>query len=155
MDVYCDKKFSITSLFYRYGQIGYWSIFHSSDRPNVTTHAQLSQQFVHHSQLTMGTKRGRFLMRQQRIKKENDGNHPSDRDSPSVHYLTVPTMRMERQCSDPLPANSPPAGSLLAVPGSVLLKQHSHPLLLSQSRVSFLVTMFNQTIWTSKLVLLK
>ncbi|XP_044757572.1 protein tramtrack, beta isoform isoform X1 [Coccinella septempunctata] len=112
------------------------STSHPSDchKPNVTTHAQLSQQFIHHSQLAMGTKRGRFLMRQQRIKKENDGNHPCDGDPPSVHYLAVPPMRMERQCSDPLPTNSPPPGSLLAVPGSVLLKQHSHPLLLSQSR---------------------
>ncbi|KAL3283823.1 hypothetical protein HHI36_017994 [Cryptolaemus montrouzieri] len=82
----------------------------------------------------MGTKRGRFLMRQQRIKKENDGNQPPDGDFLSTQYLTVPPIRMERQCSDPLPTTSPPPGNLLSVPGSILLKQHSHPLLLSQSR---------------------
>ncbi|KAK9891493.1 hypothetical protein WA026_014730 [Henosepilachna vigintioctopunctata] len=105
-----------------------------SDKPTVTTHAQLPQQFAHHSQLTMGTKRGRFLMRQQRVKRENEGAQPSDNDFLSGQYLTVPPIRMERQCSDPLPTTSPPPGNLLAIPGSVLMKQHSHPLLLSQSR---------------------
>lgn len=80
----------------------------------------------------MGTKRGRFLMRQPRIKRESDSSQPSDTDLPTLHYLNVPHLgRVERQHSDPLPAHSPPPGNLLSVPGG-LVKQHSHPLLPSQ-----------------------
>lgn len=80
----------------------------------------------------MGTKRGRFLMRQPRIKRESDSSQPSDTDLPTLHYLNVPHLgRVERQHSDPLPAHSPPPGNLLSIPGG-LVKQHSHPLLPSQ-----------------------
>lgn len=83
----------------------------------------------------IGTKRGRFLMRQPRIKRESDppqessdcelGLQPS-----SSHYLTVPSVRIERQCSDPLPATASPASEhLLSVSEHILMKQHSHPLL--------------------------
>lgn len=73
-------------------------------------------------------------MRQPRIKRESDSSQLSDSDSPSHHYLSVPhSARVERQHSDPLPTTlSPPPGNLLAVPGAVLVKQHSHPLLPSQ-----------------------
>ncbi|XP_060534586.1 longitudinals lacking protein, isoforms H/M/V-like isoform X2 [Cylas formicarius] len=84
-------------------------------------------------QLPMGTKRGRFLMRQRRIKRESDSGQASDLEpAPTLHYLSVPPARVERQHSDPLPSISPPPGNLLAVPGAVLVKQHSHPLLPSQ-----------------------
>ncbi|XP_050299442.1 longitudinals lacking protein, isoforms H/M/V isoform X2 [Anthonomus grandis grandis] len=87
-------------------------------------------------QLPMGTKRCRLLMRQSRIKRDSDSSQPSDGDPPPSssyhHYLSVPS-RMERQHSDPLPTLSPPHhGNLLSVPGAVLVKQHSHPLLPSQ-----------------------
>ncbi|XP_066156777.1 protein tramtrack, alpha isoform isoform X2 [Euwallacea fornicatus] len=89
-------------------------------------------QILQQNQPPMGTKRGRFLMRQPRIKRESDSSQPSDNDSPSFHYLSVPhSGRVERQHSDPLPTISPPPGNLLAVPGG-LVKQHSHPLLPSQ-----------------------
>ncbi|KAF7270065.1 hypothetical protein GWI33_016923 [Rhynchophorus ferrugineus] len=87
------------------------------------------------NQPPMGTKRGRFLMRQPRIKRESDSSQPSDSDTPSLHYLSVPSLaRVERQHSDPLPTLSPPPGNMLAVPGAVLVKQHSHPLLPSQMK---------------------
>ncbi|KAJ3629488.1 hypothetical protein MTP99_013880 [Tenebrio molitor] len=79
----------------------------------------------------MGTKRGRFLMRQPRIKRESDPSQPPDGEPLSPQYLSVPPVRVERQCSEPLPSHSPPPGNLLTVPG-VLVKQHSHPLLPSQ-----------------------
>uniref|UniRef100_A0A182WC33 HTH psq-type domain-containing protein n=1 Tax=Anopheles minimus TaxID=112268 RepID=A0A182WC33_9DIPT len=120
-------------------------------------------------------KRGRLLIRQQRIKKENDSSStgqqpyepdtPSDDNSPTAQYshqnlLTVPSHhRFERQVSEPiLPLSSSisviggPIGSsgearqgasdrshshLLPVPTShqqpYLVKQHSHPLLPSQT----------------------
>ncbi|XP_008192144.1 protein tramtrack, alpha isoform isoform X2 [Tribolium castaneum] len=84
-------------------------------------------------QLVMGTKRGRFLMRQPRIKRESDPSQPSDSEPLSPQYLSVP-VRVERQCSEPLPSHSPPPGNLLTVPGPVLVKQHSHPLLPSQTQ---------------------
>ncbi|XP_048525583.1 protein tramtrack, beta isoform isoform X3 [Dendroctonus ponderosae] len=90
-------------------------------------------QILQQNQPPMGTKRGRFLMRQPRIKRESDSSQPSDGDSACLHYLNVPhSARVERQYSDPLPTISPPPGNLLAVPGAVLVKQHSHPLLPSQ-----------------------
>lgn len=104
-----------------------------SERITVTTHAQISQQSSS-PQLTMGTKRGRFLMRQPRIKRESDPSQNPDADPLSPQYLTVPPARVERQCSEPLPAPvSPPPGNLLTVPGGLLVKQHSHPLLPSQT----------------------
>ncbi|XP_050072732.1 platelet binding protein GspB-like [Anopheles maculipalpis] len=120
-------------------------------------------------------KRGRLLIRQQRIKKESDSSStgqqpyepdtPSDDNSPTAQYghqhlLTVPTHhRFERQVSEPiLPLSSsisviggpigssgesrPGAGDrshshLLSVPTThqqaYLVKQHSHPLLPSQT----------------------
>ncbi|XP_058123277.1 uncharacterized protein DDB_G0271670-like [Anopheles coustani] len=123
-------------------------------------------------------KRGRLLIRQQRIKKESDsssiGGHqpyepdtPSDDNSPTAQYghhphlLAVPSHhRFERQVSEPiLPLSSAtsviggPIGSsgearpapgdrshtggahLLTVPSQqpYLVKQHSHPLLPSQT----------------------
>lgn len=88
----------------------------------------------------MGSKRGRLLIRQPRIKKDIDGGvtQSADLDTPEATVystlLTVP--RMERHASEPTPpthtvSSSP---SLLAVPtSSLLIKQHSHPLLPSQS----------------------
>ncbi|CAG9770984.1 unnamed protein product [Ceutorhynchus assimilis] len=91
------------------------------------------EEILQQNQPPMGTKRGRFLMRQPRIKRESDSSQLSDNDSPSFHYLSVPhSARVERQHSDPLPTISPPPGNLLTVPGAVLMKQHSHPLLPSQ-----------------------
>ncbi|XP_053674730.1 nuclear pore complex protein DDB_G0274915-like [Anopheles nili] len=127
-------------------------------------------------------KRGRLLIRQQRIKKESDSSAtgqqeyepdtPSD-DSPTTQYghqhlLTVPSPhRFERQVSEPiLPLSSSisviggtssgspgggvsgevgrqgstdrPHGHLLSVPTqqAYLVKQHSHPLLPSQTSSS-------------------
>ncbi|KAL1517482.1 hypothetical protein ABEB36_001244 [Hypothenemus hampei] len=106
------------------------SVQHQQSPIDKSTVDQILQQ----NQPPMGTKRGRFLMRQPRIKRESDSSHPSDSDSPALHYLSVPhSARVERQYSDPLPTTmSPPPGNLLAVPGSILVKQHSHPLLPSQ-----------------------
>lgn len=84
------------------------------------------------TQLVMGTKRGRFLMRQPRIKRESDPSQNPDCDPLSLQNLLAPPLRIERQCSDPLPAISPPPSNLLTVPGSGLVKQHSHPLLPSE-----------------------
>uniref|UniRef100_A0A182MLV1 PiggyBac transposable element-derived protein 4 C-terminal zinc-ribbon domain-containing protein n=1 Tax=Anopheles culicifacies TaxID=139723 RepID=A0A182MLV1_9DIPT len=123
-------------------------------------------------------KRGRLLIRQQRIKKESDSSStgqqpyepdtPSDDNSPTAQYghqnlLSVPSHhRFERQVSEPiLPLSSSisviggPIGSsgesrqsasdrshghLLSVPTShqqpYLVKQHSHPLLPSQTSSS-------------------
>ncbi|XP_058066342.1 probable serine/threonine-protein kinase nek3 [Anopheles bellator] len=119
-------------------------------------------------------KRGRLLIRQQRIKKESDSSStgqqpyepdtPSDDNSPTAtyghpHLLTVPSHhRFERQVSEPImPLSSSatsviggpigssgesrpagherPHGHHLAVPSHqpYLVKQHSHPLLPSQT----------------------
>lgn len=107
-----------------------FNCFEVSERPTITTHAQLSQS--QQNQELMGTKRGRFLKRQQRIKRESDSSQPCEGEVMSPQYLTVPPLRMERQCSDPLPTISPPPGTLLTIPGGILVKQHSHPLLPSQ-----------------------
>ncbi|XP_053682958.1 longitudinals lacking protein, isoforms A/B/D/L isoform X3 [Sabethes cyaneus] len=106
-------------------------------------------------------KRGRLLIRQQRIKKESDssssGQHyGSDLDTPdggpvySPNLLAVPGHhRFERQISEPIISSAPTgaspeirsvgvdrphAGHLLSVPQQAyLVKQHSHPLLPSQT----------------------
>lgn len=78
----------------------------------------------------MGPKRGRFLMRQPRIKRESDPTQENDETgSSSSHYLNVPHVRIERQCSEPIPSISPSPENLLYVPDHVLVKQHSHPIL--------------------------
>lgn len=90
----------------------------------------------------MGTKRVRLLKRQLPVKAEYDPSQSGDtmelishqHPSPALsrQLLTVPHLRVERQCSEPLPAIS--SGNLLTVPGSGnLVKQHSHPLLPSQT----------------------
>lgn len=95
----------------------------------------------------MGSKRGRLLIRQQRVKK--DGDQGGDLETPeagvySDYLLSVPSSgaRMERHASEPSPASSSfvssqahPGQNLLSVPShsSYLVKQHSHPLLPSQS----------------------
>lgn len=90
----------------------------------------------------MGTKRGRFLMRQPRIKRECDLAQNPDNEPLSPQYLSVPHLRVERQVSDPLPTISPPPANLLSIPGSILVKQHSHPLLPSQTQVSIKVSTY-------------
>ncbi|XP_030753389.1 longitudinals lacking protein, isoforms H/M/V-like isoform X2 [Sitophilus oryzae] len=109
------------------------NVQHQPSQP-ITDKGTTVEQIMQQNQPPMGTKRGRFLMRQPRIKRESDSSQPSDSEAPSLHYLSVPSSgRMERQHSDPLPASlSPPPGNLLAIPGAVLVKQHSHPLLPSQ-----------------------
>lgn len=75
-------------------------------------------------------------MRQSRIKRESDPTQGTDSDPLSPQYLSVP-VRVERQCSEPLPSCSPPPCNLLTVPGGTLIKQHSQPLLPSQTQVSY------------------
>lgn len=95
----------------------------------------------------IGSKRGRLLIRQQRVKK--DGDQGGDLETPeagvySEYMLSVPSSgaRMERHASEPSPASSNfistqtvSGQNLLSVPShsSYLVKQHSHPLLPSQS----------------------
>lgn len=95
----------------------------------------------------MGSKRGRLLIRQQRVKK--DGDPAGDLETPeagaySDYLLSVPSSgaKMERHASEPSPASSSFISSsavsgqnLLSVPShsSYLVKQHSHPLLPSQA----------------------
>lgn len=95
----------------------------------------------------MGSKRGRLLIRQQRVKK--DGDQGGDLETPEAgvyadYLLSVPSSgaRMERHASEPSPVSSnlisspsAPGQALLSVPthSSYLVKQHSHPLLPSQS----------------------
>lgn len=95
----------------------------------------------------MGSKRGRLLIRQQRVKK--DGDQGGDLETPEAgayadYLLTVQSSgaRMERHASEPSPATSGLSSmtavsgqNLLSVPShsSYLVKQHSHPLLPSQS----------------------
>lgn len=102
------------------------------------------------SNLSAASKRGRLLIRQQRIKK--DGDQTGDLETPEAgiyqeYLLSVPSSgaRMERHASEPSPAtssglittssSSSVSGNLLSVPThtSYLIKQHSHPLLPSQS----------------------
>lgn len=67
---------------------------------------------------TMGSKRGRLLMRQHRIKKESDLHADGDGHEP---------YRIERQHSEPTP-------NLLSVPShSYLIKQNSSPHLTTPS----------------------
>lgn len=100
-----------------------------------------------------GAKRGRLLIRQSRIKKDCDvlSTTPTSCEeidfdaaqpqSYSHRLLSVPSqhIKIERHVSEPAPRNSspPPLSSmhLLSVPmhNPVLTKQHSHPLLPSQS----------------------
>lgn len=89
------------------------------------------------TQTVIGPKRGRLLIRQPRVKKEIDPSQPSVEGEPASHqFLSVPRARVERQCSEPVPSLSPPPLNLLAVPGSgLLVKQHSHPLLPSQTQM--------------------
>lgn len=100
----------------------------------------------------MGSKRGRLLIRQQRVKK--DGDQQGDLETPeagvySEYMLSVPSSgaKMERHASEPSPAtssgliSSTPSSvstNLLTVPShsSYLIKQHSHPLLPSQQSSS-------------------
>lgn len=100
----------------------------------------------------MGSKRGRLLIRQQRVKK--DGDTTGDLETPeagiySEYLLSVPSSstgaKMERHASEPSPATSSGlistpsvSGNLLSVPthSSYLVKQHSHPLLPSQQSSS-------------------
>lgn len=94
----------------------------------------------------MGSKRGRLLIRQQRVKK--DGDQGGDLETPeagiySDYLLSVPASgaKMERHASEPSPATSSfitqQPQNLLSVPShsstSYLVKQHSNPLLPSQS----------------------
>jgi hypothetical protein len=95
----------------------------------------------------MGSKRGRLLIRQQRIKK--DGDQTGDLETPeagiySEYLLSVPSSgaKIERHASEPVPSGHLISTSsslssstgLLTVPthSSYLIKQHSHPLLPSQ-----------------------
>lgn len=76
----------------------------------------------------MGSKRGRLLIRQNRVKKECDGEDMG---------VTIPRV-VERQCSEPGPSQSPtqPSPNLLTVPqATYLVKQHSSPLLPSPATV--------------------
>ena len=73
-------------------------------------------------------------MRQPRVKRESDSSQNVERDSQSPQFLSIPHLRVERQCSEPLPTVSPPPGNLLSVPGGILVKQLSHPLLPSQAQ---------------------
>ncbi|XP_072380148.1 uncharacterized protein [Diabrotica undecimpunctata] len=85
----------------------------------------------------MGPKRGRFLMRQSRIKREPDLCTEADLEAVGLSpYLSIPPVRIERQCSEPIPCISPSPDNLLHVPDHVLVKQHSHPLLPSKSAES-------------------
>lgn len=118
--------------------------------PAVLTHSQSVSGTSSSTTTTMGSKRGRLLIRQPRVKKELEGQvvqSGSDPDTPDAStqlyttcLLTVPTSRvMERHASEPAPGKITVAASsspnLLSVPTSQshLIKQHSHPLLPSQS----------------------
>jgi hypothetical protein len=106
----------------------------------------------------MGSKRGRLLIRQQRVKK--DGDPAGDLETPdagvySDYLLSVPSSgaRIERHASEPSPlssslVSSPSVSSqnLLSVPShsTYLVKQHSHPLLPSQSSSSGSYTLTRQ-----------
>lgn len=108
----------------------------------------------------MGSKRGRLLIRQQRVKK--DGDQGGDLETPeagvySDYLLSVPSSgaKMERHASEPSPTSSGlmsqqsvSSQNLLSVPShsgaSYLVKQHSHPLLPSQSTASTSYTLTRQ-----------
>uniref|UniRef100_A0A1B6EKV2 BTB domain-containing protein n=3 Tax=Proconiini TaxID=565685 RepID=A0A1B6EKV2_9HEMI len=74
----------------------------------------------------IGSKRGRLLIRQNRIKKECEGDEVG---------VVIPRV-VERQCSEPgpLPSNTQSSPNLLTVPQpAYLVKQHSSPLLLTST----------------------
>lgn len=87
--------------------------------------------------VVMGSKRGRFLIRQTRIKKESDiieHSLPGIEERQTIYssgLLSVPPPKIERHASEPA-SSMTQAHHLLTVP-SYLVKQHSHPLLPSQS----------------------
>lgn len=99
-----------------------------------------------------GAKRGRLLIRQSRVKKDTDpSNQPSPEEmdfetfsgSTYPHHLLPsmsPHVKIERHVSEPAPGRSLSTSSsmhLLSVPQQPpLIKQHSHPLLPSQSTIS-------------------
>lgn len=98
----------------------------------------------------MGSKRGRLLIRQQRIKKDGEPMVTGDLETPDAaiyqeYLLSVPSQaKIERHASEPSPHTSSiitqqlSGQSLLTVPSthSYLIKQHSNPLLPSQSHAS-------------------
>ncbi|XP_021915343.1 protein tramtrack, alpha isoform isoform X1 [Zootermopsis nevadensis] len=117
------------------------------DPPIADTGPSTSQQSATpQAQVPPGKPGKRLLMRQHRIKKESDPAHTSPDSEPgSPHFasgsglLSLPPVRIERQCSEPPLCTSPslqqnPATpNLLTVPQpTFLVKQHSHPLLPSQ-----------------------
>lgn len=121
-----------------------WLLFNfpdSSTNPHPTLQTSNSADAV--TGTTMGSKRGRLLIRQSKIRKdiEQTGTptttQSADLDTPeatvySQCLLSVP--RIERHASEPTPTHTVSSPSLLAVPtSSLLIKQHSHPLLPSQS----------------------
>ncbi len=96
----------------------------------------------------MGTKRGRLLIRQPRVKRDSDTMNQSpetdyDHLTFSHRLLSVPHPKIERHASEPSPnliqqfstSSTSSSSHLLSVPQTpYLVKQHSHPLLLpSQS----------------------
>lgn len=96
----------------------------------------------------MGTKRGRLLIRQPRVKRDSDTMNQSpetdyDHLAFSHRLLSVPHQKIERHASEPSPnyiqqfssSSTSSSSHLLSVPQTpYLVKQHSHPLLLpSQS----------------------
>lgn len=113
---------------------------------------------------TMGSKRGRLLMRQHRIKKESDliqgfdgegeqpqlsplpagasvggGGSGTGSSSTTCTSVSVIPRVIERQCSEPVQSHSvmQPSPNLLSVPQpSFLVKQHSSPVLLSSTQSS-------------------
>lgn len=116
----------------------------SIGHPSGVTVQQAGYQF---SAGSTGVKRGRLLIRQQRVKKDGEiiGDSEASNETYSSEYLlTVPsttTARIERHASEPSPstglASLPNISNqnLLTVvsPHSpYLVKQHSHPLLPSQ-----------------------
>lgn len=100
-----------------------------------------------------GSKRGRLLIRQSRIKKDADPLYqpsPEEMDFETFSGSTYPHhllpslsqhVKIERHVSEPAPGRSFSTSSsmhLLSVPQQppLLTKQHSHPLLPSQSSIS-------------------
>lgn len=124
----------------------------------------ISQSSGNHFNSGSGFKRGRLLIRQQRIKK--DGEVTGDLETPDVYsssdyLLSVPsssiatTAKIERHASEPSPItsnlmSSPSVSSqnLLTVPtqstSSYLVKQYSHPLLPSQTTSTASYTLTRQ-----------
>ncbi|CAH1112586.1 unnamed protein product [Psylliodes chrysocephalus] len=110
-----------------------------TSQPTTVTYSPRSSQSPPPQEIQhMGPKRGRFLMRQSRIKREPDLCQEAEVEPAGLsQYLTVPTpLRIERQCSEPIPSISTSPDNLLHVPEHVLVKQHSHPILPSKSTES-------------------